>query len=851
MKDVFENQFAHDVFLQKYSKDGKETWTDTADRCVTAIGYSYARKYIENREFIPGGRYLYSCGRPVHNISNCFAFSVKDTREGWSTLMGDCAQTLLLGGGIGVEYSNLRAKGCAIHGTGGESSGPAALMLALDAIGANVRQGGSRRSALWAGLNWDHPDVFDFIKMKHRTPEQRKLKEKDFNFYLPMEMTNISVGFDDHFLKAFYDTEDSRHQLARRVWKEMWQSAFETADPGASFNYNGRKDILRNACVVGGTTLLTKTGYRPIEECVNRTTEVWNGFEWSEVTPRITGRNLHTLKITFSDGRELICTDYHKFHIIPGYRGKALIVEAKDLKVGDRLIKNDYPIIKDGIDYGDLYAQGFKSADGVNGYESIWVYKPKYVCWGRLTGGKPFPDHSKTKDRKVFSPRLANTARSKEWLPFDGNLSSKLTWLSGLFDGDGTELKEGGLQLVSINREFLRDLQNLLTTLGVQSKIVASAEAGERRMPDGKGGSALYMCQKAYRICIGSIQIQKLKSLGLSCERLKFQKTPQRDASQFVKVVAIEDAGVAEIVYCVNEPKRHLAVFNGIVTGNCNEFTSETSSDSCNLGTIFINRVRDKDHMAEVTRHAVKFLLRGALYTDRPTEESKLVARENNRIGVGLGGIGEWLLARGLPFEVTPELRDLLEVWAEVSEREAAKYAKRLGMNVPRAVRAIAPTGTIAVIAETTGGIEPLFCKAYKRSRWIGDKYVTTAVVDPVAKRLVAQGVPVDQIYDTYDVPFEQRVKFQYDVQQFVDMGISSTVNLPAWGTETNNFVNLPEKLAVIEKYMRGLRGLTVYSDGSIGGQPFVRMGLQEALELEGTIIEGNTETCKGGVCGV
>jgi ribonucleoside-diphosphate reductase alpha chain len=527
---VFENKFAESVFLQKYSMDGKESWKDTVDRVVTAVGYSYIKKYMESREFCPAGRYLYAAGRPVHNINNCFAFRATDTREGWSKLLGDCAQTLMLGGGIGIEYSSLRCEGTPIKGTGGEASGPLSLMRAVDAVAANVRQGGSRRSACWAGLNWNHPDVFDFIKMKHRTLEQRRIKEKDFNFYLPMELTNISVGFDDAFLTSFYDANHREHVLARKVWDLVWLSAFETADPGASFNFNGKRDDLRNAC---------------------------------------------------------------------------------------------------------------------------------------------------------------------------------------------------------------------------------------------------------------------------------------------------------------------------------NEFSSENSGDSCNLGSIFINRIRDKDHMAEVTKHAVKFLLRGALYTNRPTEESRIVARENNRVGLGLGGIAEWLMQRGMPYEVTPELAGLLEVWAEVSETEAAKYAKRLGMNVPKATRAIAPNGTLAIVAESTGGIEPLFCKSYIRSRWVGDDYVKTVVVDPTAKRLIDMGIPVENIYDTSDIGFEQRVKFQYDMQKYVDMGISSTVNLPMWGTENNNAFNIEEKKAVIEKYMGGLRGLTVYSDGSIGGQPLVRMDLAEALAQEGQIYEGTEATCKEGVCGV
>jgi ribonucleoside-diphosphate reductase alpha chain len=140
---------------------------------------------------------------------------------------------------------------------------------------------------------------------------------------------------------------------------------------------------------------------------------------------------------------------------------------------------------------------------------------------------------------------------------------------------------------------------------------------------------------------------------------------------------------------------------------------------------------------------------------------------------------------------------------------------------------------------------------AYLRSWWDNGVYKSCVVVDPVVKRLIESGVPQEAIYDAYDIPFERRVKFQADLQDYVDMGISSTVNLPPWGSEGNNFFLLPEMGETIMKYSKRLRGLTLYADGAIGGQPLQRMDLEEALAKEGVIYEGVEETCKGGVCGL
>jgi ribonucleoside-diphosphate reductase alpha chain len=283
----------------------------------------------------------------------------------------------------------------------------------------------------------------------------------------------------------------------------------------------------------------------------------------------------------------------------------------------------------------------------------------------------------------------------------------------------------------------------------------------------------------------------------------------------------------------------------------CTEVTSEDDSDKCNLGTIWINRTKDKKDLAEVTKYATMFLLCGGIYSDVPTQKIKEVGLKNNRIGLGLGGIHEWLMARGQEYEVTPELHKLLSVYEQESDSAAFMGAKQLGVSVPKGVRAIAPTGTIGIIAESTTGIEPLFCKAYKRRYYKDGKWLYQYVIDGSVKRLMDDGIKVEDIKDSYDLTFKQRVKFQADVQNYVDMSISSTCNLPAWGSEANNENNYEKNANVLLKYAKRLRGFTVYPDGSRGGQPLTRVSLDEALKDEGTVFEETERECLNGVCGL
>ena len=98
----------------------------------------------------------------------------------------------------------------------------------------------------------------------------------------------------------------------------------------------------------------------------------------------------------------------------------------------------------------------------------------------------------------------------------------------------------------------------------------------------------------------------------------------------------------------------------------------------------------------------------------------------------------------------------------------------------------------------------------------------------------------------------EKRIRFQADVQDYVDMAISSTINLPAWGSEHNNEDTLPEFAKTLAKYAPRLRGFTCYPDGARGGQPITTVDYHEALHHQGTVFEENQESqCRSGICGI
>jgi ribonucleoside-diphosphate reductase alpha chain len=99
-------------------------------------------------------------------------------------------------------------------------------------------------------------------------------------------------------------------------------------------------------------------------------------------------------------------------------------------------------------------------------------------------------------------------------------------------------------------------------------------------------------------------------------------------------------------------------------------------------------------------------------------------------------GLHEWLLKRGKKYGPDAELEQYLKVYQRSTEI-AHQLADAWGISRPVKTRAIAPTGTIGIVAETTTGIEPIFCVSYKRRYLKGQVMHYQYVIDPAAHRLI------------------------------------------------------------------------------------------------------------------
>lgn len=133
--------------------------------------------------------------------------------------------------------------------------------------------------------------------------------------------------------------------------------------------------------------------------------------------------------------------------------------------------------------------------------------------------------------------------------------------------------------------------------------------------------------------------------------------------------------------------------------------------------------------------------------------------------------------------------------------------------------------------------------------------------MDAAAQELIDKyGIEPDKVESALDLAedYERRIAFQADVQDYVDMSISSTINLPAWGSKLNNETTVSDFAHTLAKYAPRLRGFTCYPDGAMGGQPLTAVPYQEAVDKLGEEFDEHVEThdiCdisgQGGSCGV
>ena len=473
------------------------------------------------------------------------------------------------------------------------------------------------------------------------------------------------------------------------------------------------KDIIysSNLCVAPETTILTKQGHLPIKDFEGEYVEIWNGEEFSNVKVVKTGENQKLIRIVTKDGFSLECTPYHKFYV--AHRDDKTKVttifekRAADLMKGDKLIKFDLPIIEGSESLIHAYANGFYSGDGceVNGKQRLYFYHNKrklikycgdiFVKWYIQENQNREYGETTSLQYKYFVPSCNYT------------ISSRLEWLAGLLDSDGTLCLNGktqSFQICSVKPDFLREVQMMLQTMGVKSKVTKNIDGGMRLMPanDGTGELKEFMCQTSFRLLIGNDGVSKLQDLGLKTYRLEpTQHRPNRECSQFIKIESVEDHGRYDDTYCFTEPKRNLALFNGILTGQCAEIDLPTkgyensgklykASDysgevaMCNLGAYVLNTEDTEEDIEKIYYYGVKLTDKTISEMKYPLESIAYTANMRRSIGIGLTNLAYVMAKSNLSYS-SKKGKEFIHSIAERHSYYLHKASLRLGKELGNA----------------------------------------------------------------------------------------------------------------------------------------------------------------------
>lgn len=874
------SDIVNEVLAARYFREGESSWEDVCRRVADYVGNTDDEREIYydmmvNKDFVPNSPTLMNAGTSIGQLSACFVVQLSDSMESIFDAIKNAALIHKAAGGTGFSFGNLRPEGDIVNGTDGVASGPISFMKVFNAATDAVKQGSKRRGANMGVLPVWHPDIEKFITCKNT--------EGDLSNF------NISVMIDDEFINAVkndkeynlhFDGKVYKTVRAKEVFDKIVDGISKTGEPGVLF-YNTINDDntckhlgnieATNPCLVGETLILTNEGYKRIDECADKETTIWNGFEWSVVTPYVTGYDQEVMEVTFSDGNKVKCTPYHKFVLQNGYKGgKIYKKEAKDLVVGDKLIKCDYPVIEGEKELEFAYTHGFFSGDGYkcqsNGIKYIYLYGIKKDLVKYLNAKRVNYNQSDDHDRilvtlhgnyeKLFVPNCSYT------------IKSRLDWLAGIIDSDGCRnSSEGSIAISSVDKNFLMKIKYMLNTLGINTTVNIMKLACSKLMPDGNGGQKEYECLESYRIVIAASDVAKLKELGLETHRVPIDVNYNRGTKRFISVVSItKNNEIVDKVYCFNEPKNHTGIFNGVLASNCGE-QPLLPGESCNLGSInlsnFIdNNKLDTPRLINTIEQATEFLDKIIDLNKYPIEEIADASRKTRKIGLGYMGFHHMLMKMGIPYDSSDAIfqaRLVMGILDASSVATSCELTKELGTfpaydgsywflhDIPMrnaTTTCIAPTGSIATLSETSYGIEPVFSLVHKRYTWVEGEKKGYLMVDPVFEEKLDEYIEthcefsqwdkkkqevVNHAYETgtiqditwlpvefksvfktaLDIDWKAHIDMQAAFQQNCHAAISKTINMPSGATKDDI------RSAILYAYEKKCKGVTIYVTGS------------------------------------
>lgn len=298
--------------------------------------------------------------------------------------------------------------------------------------------------------------------------------------------------------------------------------------------------------------------------------------------------------------------------------------------------------------------------------------------------------------------------------------------------------------------------------------------------------------------------------------------------------------------------------------------------EACNLGSINLGLcvaeddgipTIDYDRLSRIVRTAVHFLDNVIDVNRYPLPKIDENTRKTRKIGLGVMGFADMLLKLGVPYnsvEAEKAAEEVMSLIQSEGRAASAELAAERGVfpawkesvfgieNLPvrnATITTIAPTGTISIIADASGGCEPMFAYAFTKNVMDGDKLLvcndflveklkeagvySEALMHRIAEEGTLAHIPeipaeIRRVFVcAHDISPEWHIRIQAAFQKYTDNAVSKTINFP------NSATREEVKEAYMLAYKLGCKGTTVYRDGSRDSQVLTTGTAKEEKPLE------------------
>lgn len=253
------------------------------NRTTQAIAFY---EVLSTHRYVPGTPTLFNSGAPRPQLSSCYVTTVPDDLAGIFANYSETAQLSKWAGGIGTDWTRVRASGSQIKGTNGKSHGIVPWLRIVSDIAVAVNQGGRRKGAHCAYLETWHRDLTAFLDLRKnvgderaRTPDmntahwipdlfmERVRSDGNWTLMSPADAPDLHDQYGTAFAKAYeaYEAKVARGEMdgqvikAKDLWKKMLAALFETGHPWITFkDPSNLRNPQRHAGVIHNSNLCTE-----------------------------------------------------------------------------------------------------------------------------------------------------------------------------------------------------------------------------------------------------------------------------------------------------------------------------------------------------------------------------------------------------------------------------------------------------------------------------------------------------------------------------------------------------------------------------------------------------------------